>query len=68
MLSIERQCAEVTNLLAALQGCVDRHGHVIPARAEDFAVHIARGRALMGVHGGASEERAVRNLYSKTRP
>lgn len=65
MLSIQRQCTEVTAALAAMQACVDRQGHVIPCRAEDFAVYIARARGLMGVTGGAPEETAARDLYKR---
>lgn len=49
MLSIERQCTEVTRLLAAIQTCVDRDGWMIPCRAADFDAYIAQARALMGV-------------------
>lgn len=65
MMSIQRQCTEVTTLLAALQGCVDRQGHVIPCRADDFAVYVARARAAMGVSGGAPAATAARHLYKK---
>jgi hypothetical protein len=68
MISIKRQCTEVTDLLAALQACVDRQGHVIPCRAEDFAVHVARGREAMGVRGGAASASAATTLYTKGRP
>lgn len=68
MLSIERQCTEVTAILEALQACVDRQGDVIPCRAESFAVFVARGRSLMGVTSCAKEANAARDLYSQRRP
>lgn len=49
MKSVHRQCDELTELLAAIQTCIDRQGWVIPCRAVDFEVYIARGRELMGV-------------------
>lgn len=63
MMSIQRQCIEATTLLAAMQGCVDRQGHVIPCRAEDFAVYVARARDVMSVSGGAPAATAARDLY-----
>lgn len=50
MLSVQRQCDELAALMAAIQTCIDRTGWVIPCRADDFKVYIARGRALVGVH------------------
>lgn len=49
MMSIERQCNEVVELLAAIQACVDREGWPIPCRAADFEVYIERARQLVGV-------------------
>lgn len=66
MMSMQRQCAEVTELLASIQACVDRQGNVIPCRAGDFATFISRGRAHMGVVGGAPEATAARDLYRRT--
>lgn len=48
MMSMQRQCNELVDLLAAIQTCVDRDGSVIPCRAEDLAVHVARGRDMIG--------------------
>ena len=49
MMSMQRQCNELAALLAAIQTCVDRKGWLIPCRAADFEVYIARSRELMGV-------------------
>jgi hypothetical protein len=50
MMSMQRQCNELVDLLTAIQTCVDREGWLIPYRAADFDVYIARGRELIGVH------------------
>lgn len=49
MMSMQRQCNELIDLVAAIQTCVNRQGWLIPCRAEDFAIYIARGRLLVGV-------------------
>lgn len=49
MMSINRQCEEVTRLLAAIQACVDRDGWMIPWCAADFDAYIAEARLMMGV-------------------
>lgn len=56
MMSIKRQCSEAVELLARIQACVDRThqrdyrgGGLIPCRAEEFEVYIARARELLGV-------------------
>lgn len=49
MLSTQRQCDELVDLMAKIQACVDRTGWVIPCRGDDFKVYIERGRGLVGV-------------------
>jgi hypothetical protein len=49
MMSINRQCDEAMQLLAAIQTCVDREGWVIPWRAADFQVYVERAREQVGV-------------------
>jgi hypothetical protein len=56
VLSIERQCNEAMELLAAIQSCVDRGkqdayrgGGLIPCRTDEFEVLIQRTRQLVGV-------------------
>jgi hypothetical protein len=68
MKSITQQCNEVTGILEQLQACVDRRGNVIAARADDFAVYIARARDAMGVSSCALEQTAARDLYKAGRP
>jgi hypothetical protein len=67
MQSITRQCGEVTSLLERLQACLDRGGHVIPAREVDLAVYIARARELMGITGCAAEATVATDFHKSGR-
>lgn len=49
MMSTERQCNELVDLMQKIQACVDRKGRVIPCRADDFFIYVDRGRDLVGV-------------------
>jgi len=49
MMSMQRQCNEAVELLAALQACFGRDGWPIPCRAEDLKVYLERMRNLVGV-------------------